>query len=663
MSLALVLVLVVVFGLLVPVLAQLGAASGVSTRVTRDRRLDELAAENAIQAAIAAARVDPTVGRESVDACPVRTDENNGRSVRVTCAALEGSGRVREARNAPAYALLSMGVGDAETGIVLDGGGTVRTGGPLWSNSSPAIALRGGVRLDAHGDLVGGAGGCPAIDASPRLCETRVEVGDPAVANPGRWPSAVTAFDALTYRPVPADPCGDVPPSRVYALAPGYYRDLPGLNRLARGECGPVVLWLQPGAFSVDFDFFDPARTTWQLTDAVVVGGVPSGWDPGAATSQVAAVRARIDGGGSCDRARDGVELAFGGASRVDLLAPGALELCPVEHRDDDEAGQALAITGRTTGPPPQTTVFATDPVAATASVTGGTFTWPGTLPAGPLVSDDCPDGGPCPPGSSVAADLAGPGARGTVTMTVPYPVPAGVRLDELQVVLVHREAGALSDLRLDVDGLPAGVTCDPDPVDRRGEWRRHTTTCAIDLAPTTVAPGSTITLTLTATNGADPNAASTIELDQVQLAGKYTLPDLRAQSGCVVEPGGCPFVDVRGGATIAVHGTVHAPLARITADFGGRAAFRFTRGAVLRSFRGDNAPDDPRFTPFRLPAAPLGPYADRFVVLEAAIDGEVVLTARVYLCESLDPDAGWNPRCRARPPQAPRITTWTVSR
>ena len=94
-----------------------------------------------------------------------------------------------------------------------------------------------------------------------------------------------------------------------------------------------------------------------------------------------------------------------------------------------------------------------------------------------------------------------------------------------------------------------------------------------------------------------------------------------RAQSGCVVEPRGCPFLDVQAGAAIAVHGTVHAPLARITADFGHRAAFRFMRGAVLRSFRGDDAPDDPQFTPFRLPPSPQGPYADRFVVLTARID------------------------------------------
>ena len=55
----------------------------------------------------------------------------------------------------------------------------------------------------------------------------------------------------------------------------------------------------------------------------------------------------------------------------------------------------------------------------------------------------------------------------------------------------------------------------------------------------------------------------------------------------------------------------------------------------------------------FRLPPSPQGPYADRFVVLTARIDGddEPALTTRVYFCESLEPDGGSNDRCRARPP------------
>jgi hypothetical protein len=249
--------------------------------------------------------------------------------------------------------------------------------------------------------------------------------------------------------------------------------------------------------------------------------------------------------------------------------------------------------------------------------------------------------------------------------MTIPYRVPAGVRLDDLTVVVVHREAGDLDDHRLDVAGLPPGVSCGPDAVDVGGGWRTHTTTCHIEPAPASSAPGPNLSVTLTATNELDGDALSRLELDQVRLAGTFTRPIVRAQSGCVVEPGGCPFVDVQGGAAIAVHGTVHAPLARITADFGGVAAFRFARGGVLRAFRGDNAPDDPTFTPFALPATPLGPYADRFVVFQARVDGEAepTLTTRVHFCESLEPDAGWNDRCRARPPQPPRITTWTVTR
>jgi hypothetical protein len=659
MSLALVLVLVAVFGLLVPVLAQLGSASGVATSVARDRRLDELAAENAVQAAIAAARRDPTVGRESIEPCSELPERvNNARAVRVTCQVFSGSGTVRQGPNAPAYALLATG--DEETGIVLDGGGTVRTGGPVWSNSpDPAIALRGGVRLDARRDLVGGAGPCPGVTAAPQLCGT-VAVPDPAGSESG-WGSAVTDFAELTARAVPADPCPAVPASRVYALSPGYYRDLPGLNRLARGECGDVVLWFRPGAFYLDFDFFDPARTTWQLTNALAVGGVPSGWDPAAATSQVAAARAALAGDGSCSRTEDGVELVFGGASRVDLAVPGALELCPVHHRADNEVGQALALTGRTTGTPRQDRASA-DPATATPAHTGGTFTWPAALPSpSPLGAADCPADG-----CAVTGELQGRGARGVVTMTIPYDVRAGVRIDDFQVRVVHRAGGDAASVDLALGDLPPGLTCGAfEVVGTDGGWAEATATCAHVPAPASASAGPAITVALTVTNADLDGAVSRIEVDDVEMTVDFTAPDLRAQSGCVVEPGGCPFLDVQGGAEIAVHGTVHAPLARVSADFGGRSAFRFTRGAVLRRFTGLNAPADPGFTPFALPGSPLGPYADRFVVFQAFVDGEAepTLTARVYFCESLEPDGGWDTRCRARPPQPPRVTAWTVSR
>jgi hypothetical protein len=204
-------------------------------------------------------------------------------------------------------------------------------------------------------------------------------------------------------------------------------------------------------------------------------------------------------------------------------------------------------------------------------------------------------------------------------------------------------------------------VTCAPESLDLDGRWHPHTTTCTAELGPAAAAPGD-LTLRLVATNEDEDGATSTIELDRVEVVADFTTPGLRVQSGCVVETGddGCPFVDVQGGAALAVHGTVHAPRARVVADFGGTDAFRFTRGAVLRSFAGRNLPAGPAFAPFSVPVAP---YADRFVAFEARLDGKVALAARVYFCESLEPDGGWDDRCREQPPRPPRITTWTVTR
>ncbi len=698
-SLVLVLVLVLVFGLLVPVLGQLGSASNVATHVVKGQRFDEQSAASSVQAAIAWARTTDAAGRDNV-ACPDLTtkfprDDGYGRTVTVHCRAIPGSGRLQEGPNTPTYALQTTGTGSDEIGIDVTGAGPFSTVGPAWSNSGgqdgdPAIFTS--ANLDDHADLVGGVGPCSTpsgqVFGAPDLCNSGVAIPDPGgTGDPtgGKWASSVQSIDDVPLRSVPDDPCPTIPASRVYALQPGYYHDGPGLealtNRNAPNFCGDTVLWLEPGPgntvgrFYFDLSFFDPSfDATWPMNAGAIVGGAPSGWAPDAATSQVDAVRGLIGGEGSCNKARNGVELVFGDRTRIRLREPAELELCPVA-RGATEVGQAISIYGRKTGDAPRTTVS----TAPSAVASGGWFSWPPGLPAvDPLRIPDCDGAAPCASGSSMAGTLSGRQVAGTITMAVPYQVETGVRLDAFTIAVRHRESeattGDLAALTLTLGGLPAGYTCDVSAVQPSiGAWRTDNATCTASDAPTNGAPSTDFTATLTATNANRDGALSGVELDSLKADATFTRPALRAQAGCIVVPegrDGCTpdqshFLDLsaRGKASVSIWGTVYAPRARVYADFQDQSPIRFARGAVVRSFAGVGLPSVPGLAAFSLPNR--SSYADRYVSFEAFVDGRSLptLEARVYFCESLTPDGDRGDRCLQQPPAAPRITTWQVGR
>lgn len=511
---SLVLVLVLVFGMLIPVVGQLGSASSVATHVVKSQRFDELSAESSVQAAIAWARRTRTAGRGSV-ACPsfnadFPRDDGYSRSVTVRCRGFAGSGRVQEGPNTPTYALLTTATGDDEIGVDVSGG-PFRTEGPLWSDSgqqggAPASFTNAG--LDNRDHLVGGVGPCATTNGAPvlgapDLCDSGTVVGDPGGAGDpatGKWASSVQSIDDVPLRSIPDDVCDRIPASRVYTLQPGFYYDGAGLealtNRDAPSFCGDVVLWLRPGPgntvgrFSFDLSFFEPVDgTVWRMNTGAVVGGAPSGWDPAAATSQVNQVRALIGDEGSCNMARNGVELVFGDRSRVRVREPAKLELCAAA-RGETEVGQAISISGRKTGGAPTTSVSTTP-----STVTSAAFTWPPAQPsADPLRVADCGGNGPCVAGGSITGTLTGRRDMGEIAMALPYQVADGVRLDEFTLEVRHREAeaaaGDLAELTLDLTGLPDGYTCDVSNVRPSiGAWRTDTATCTANNAPTP-APG-----------------------------------------------------------------------------------------------------------------------------------------------------------------------------
>jgi hypothetical protein len=84
------------------------------------------------------------------------------------------------------------------------------------------------------------------------------------------------------------------------------------------------------------------------------------------------------------------------------------------------------------------------------------------------------------------------------------------------------------------------------------------------------------------------------LELDGIEVLVTYTPPALRAQSGCILVPGGfpaqssgaCSLVALTSlfGGKFYVTGTVYAPLARFDLEFTFSTNVQLTRGVVLRS-------------------------------------------------------------------------------
>ena len=720
-SLVLVLVALVVFGLLVPVLGQFGSVNGVSAYIVKGQRYDRYAADSGMQAAIAWAQKNRTAGRNNL-ACPRLSFPSFGsqspafqRTVHVDCQGFHDSGVPQETPVMPAYAVQALGDGK-KPGIDILGNGTLTTGGAWWSNSwtPKAIDVDTNSVIDATADVVGGKGSCANIIAAPNRCGTDT-VPDPLVAglDPTHWSSAVNSIRDVPLQDVfrAADgsvQCPPISPSRVLALQPGFYWDVDGLNKVGSGDCGPVVIWFQPGKYYFDFDFFDDTHTDdaarWTIgggsSQVVVVGGTRT-WPTGGA-EVIAAANAVAHAGsttsGACASGAAGVELNFGSSSHVLLEPPALMELCPLIANDHQQFSIYNTVNGATPVQPAPT--LSTTPTGATADGHGDPFTWPDTPPtvaAGPLANLDCPtpaarctDTGPNPEfWSGTLTDANGSrGATGTITMTIPDPVPAGTRLEQFDLSITHRETEGrnndLDQLRVWVEGLPPGVTCDgigtaarPAPVRPSvDEWTTTASqlTCRIDPGGRRAyRPSANLRVKYeVVTRGhrggdGNPDPSVTVDVDQVKLIGHFTPPVVRAVDRCVADAT-CKLLEIdnRPGSRDArafIWGTVYTPQGSVRLNAGGHSDFGFERGVVARSVSVDSLPTaDPKFVPFALPGG--GSYTDRLVTFEAFLNADTspILSARVRFCD-LEPGLGAAVDGCTQGGGPPRVKAWTPKR
>ena len=664
-SLILMLVALTVFGLLVPVLGQFGSANGVSGYIVKGLRFDRYAADNGVQGAIALAQTDRTMGRAHVPCPDVTSSMNVGstafrRDVVVKCQGFAGSGDPLGNDSTPAYAVLALDQNGSHS-IEIDSANGFKTAGPWWANGdqSQTSADLHRVRIDATTDLFGASGKCAPsgspkaqIFAAPLRCAT----GEGNRPDPG-YPSQVQSIgdvpvQSLAYDSVNGDPCSAVPASRVLALQPGYYWDSDGLDKIGQGRCGPVALWLQPGRFYFDFDFYDvrAADRQWTIGSSrsnarvVLVGGEPAGWSP---SDGIDAIWNRVSTdnaatfGGACNTNAPGVEMVFGGSAHLGIAGDGRAEVCPYSI---GTASQHLAIVGGDSGIPNQAVTvpgsFPTDAVPA-----GSQFTWPASLVPNSLDGIDCTNNGACDPQRFMAGTLTGRRNNASVTMSIPNRLPVDARLDQLSVTIVHREPrsgdrGERDDSVVATLSSPMpGVQCTGNlRIDDR--WRSDQINCVLDprRGPISAFPNLSLRLDLRNGNGNgngenNGNADLQFQVDQVVVGGRTTAPSLRGASGCVGS-GGCDLLNVDGGtgnSGLFVWGTVYARLGKVNVDFGGRTNFALKRGVAVKSLTLTNLPTATARQPFIPVSLPNGGvYTDRIVEFEAQISGKPKLRARV---------------------------------
>ncbi|MFJ8043962.1 hypothetical protein ACIRBX_26020 [Kitasatospora sp. NPDC096147] len=249
----------------------------------------------------------------------------NGHQLTVHCDPLDASPATARVTQ-PQDALLALGRA-ADEGIRVTTPG-LRVQGGVFSHAD--VTTGPGASAVVAGD-VSALGSCsPAVTRIPlpptqapyvRSCagDTPSAPADPVV---GADPDLAPPTTAVPVRrTVPA--CPGAGGGWLVRLQPGSYDDADALTRLTGGSCPGIVVWLPPGLYYFDLGFTGGGGT-WTVADptVAVVGGTPSGWDPGAAA------RPTVPDPGGCDRtAPEGVELVMGGTGRVQVDR-GRVELC-----------------------------------------------------------------------------------------------------------------------------------------------------------------------------------------------------------------------------------------------------------------------------------------------------------------------------------------------
>jgi hypothetical protein len=492
----------------------------------------------------------------------------------------QGAAVIINNANKPGNAILTLGTSGAENGFTYKtngGAGAFRVRGGIWSNSN--IFRDNNGRLESTTSIRARTGCTPQTAMRAPLVDCN------AVAAPD--PDYKSEF-VLAGEPVPAL---QVPPascSGSVTLQPGYYDDADKLDALTPNS-GNCFIHLAPGKYYFDFhnssgtapyDMAGGADHVWDVNSGTIVGG---NLDPSDST-----VPGRCINPIENDTAQ-GVQLVFGGDSRVIIDKGAAMEVCGTYHADRPP----VALYGQKTGTATETVI----PAASALTTSNPPTVTPSTFTGATVANLQNADGNQITNANLAVwtrPDTGGnPALNGSITMTgfaPPASLPKGTVLTGARLKITHMSDGNAnaftftpnSGLGLGSYPLPARPTLFTDDV---------------DLA---TAPGWSALVRSVHDNGytggtmkfaASLQKLKTARLDAARLELTYYLPSFRAQTttavpgNTVATPGGAPVLKALGNNTVVyIQGTSYVPLASLDLGLNNIAESVFRFGVVARS-------------------------------------------------------------------------------
>ena len=611
-ALVLSLVFLMLFAVLVGVVLEFAATGQRSAVTVRAEATNTYAGGGAIEGAIDSLRDNLTTGLATGGTTTCFTLPasalGNDTPITVTCEPRPGSGAALGGSTAsqPENAVLALSSSSTE-GISLASTANVTAQG------SVAVAQRlltpAGSTLRSTGTVT--AGTCSGSGTVSPACTSPSTTSDPGWAGPSAGPLPhVTTLPAC---------------SSLITLTPGIYRSASGLQGLL--ACTNAVIWLQPGTYYFDFVDNGSHELATAIGDAIV-GGKPPGWTPAttaASADPVATIpkpTAASPTTSSCDPTAAGVDLVFGGDSRLSV-GGGNVQICALET---GTTAQHIALRGLTNA----LNVTATTTAVPATATPAGTSKWPWTNPQNGAVID---------------------GAEAYVK--VPTRLKAGDEPPKLTVgPMLTLPADALGPVSVAVSmrSRAAGtglLTATIDPGDGSAPLSRTTRTCAPCPAGS---PAQTEVVTLTGLTTAQANGMTVTFavlnqdvrpmeawVDGVSVEASYALA-VRPSCQLTSSTGGCdgsaiptePLLRATGsaaGSTLAIHGTVYAPRAAVDLGLTSVPYTVVDRGVAVRHVDLSMTPAAGYVGPLvSIPIIGLAPRRIRLVAADGA--GTVLATA-----------------------------------
>jgi len=557
-ALAIALTFLMVFGLLIGVVLQFATTGQRTTLTVRDEATSTYAGGGALDAAINKVRSTLTSGVAPSGATSCFSLPagllGNPTAVGVTCQPRPTSGAPLSGStdSQPGFAVTALSATAGE-GVSVTSGTTTLKGGAAVNG---ALTVASGATLDSTGYPVG-AGTCPASGSGAVLdsCTPGTGVSDPAY--PG--PSTATAVQHTALQA-----CG-----ATMTLQPGIYRSASALQAVL--NCNGATIVLSSGTYF--FDFQDGG--THELV-----------FDGGAPRNSVIVGGARS--GSSCLPGSPGVDLAFGGDSRLRVQS-GKVDLCALVPQNDTTQ-QHIVLRG----------LAATTTVATTSTASGASAS--SVVPGTPWTN---PNNGAAinTPPVTTTTKIAGNGKPDAILRVALLSTVVPADAQNISATITVREsidtgiAGTTTTAALrgptgTTIATRALTTCSSPATPCTGVLRDDTTTAITSLTVAqlngTPTP-ATIDVRLSKPGGGNADGV----IDGVTLNLTYDLP-IRPACTLVSPTGGCvaaslppgsllTAIGAYGTTPLALHGTVYAPSSTVDLRLTSVTATVVDRGVVVR--------------------------------------------------------------------------------